>query len=165
MRNEASLVERSGILRSNQNMLLLSESFSKNTLTWNYHEQFWQFTWGYKWKLQIRPTVYCFLSFHGFFFFLHTFLSNEDKHWKSIMYFHCGCSVPKSCPTLWDPINCSMPGFSVLHYLSEFTQIHVYCVNDTIPSSHPRSPLITHTNMFAALRDSICIMSLTLADN
>ena len=28
----------------------------------------------------------------------------------------------KSCPTLCDPMNCSMPGFSVLHYLPEFAQ-------------------------------------------
>ena len=29
----------------------------------------------------------------------------------------CYCSVAKSCPTLWDPMNCSTPGFPVLHYL------------------------------------------------
>ena len=28
------------------------------------------------------------------------------------------CSVTKSCPTLCDPMDCSMPGFPVLHYLS-----------------------------------------------
>ena len=31
-------------------------------------------------------------------------------------------SVTKSCPALWDPMNYSMPGFSVLHCLLEFTQ-------------------------------------------
>ena len=30
--------------------------------------------------------------------------------------FHC-CSVAKSCTTLCDPMNCSTPGFPVLHYL------------------------------------------------
>ena len=40
---------------------------------------------------------------------------------------HCCCfSVAKSCPTLCDPIYCSMPGFPVLHYLLEFTQTHVH---------------------------------------
>ena len=29
----------------------------------------------------------------------------------------CGGSVAKSCPTLCDPMNSSMPGFLVLHYL------------------------------------------------
>ena len=36
------------------------------------------------------------------------------------------CSVTKSCPTLCNHMNCSMPGFSVLHYLLEFAQTHVY---------------------------------------
>ena len=31
------------------------------------------------------------------------------------------CSFIKSCPTLCDPMNCSMPGFSVLHYLLIYT--------------------------------------------
>ena len=38
---------------------------------------------------------------------------------------HCCCSVTKSCLTDCIPINCSMPGFPVLHYLPEFAQIHV----------------------------------------
>ena len=37
----------------------------------------------------------------------------------------CG-SVTKSCPTLWNPMNYSMPGFSVHHYLPEFAQTHVH---------------------------------------
>ena len=32
------------------------------------------------------------------------------------------CSVAKSCPTLCDPMDCSLPGFSVHHYLSEFAE-------------------------------------------
>ena len=35
------------------------------------------------------------------------------------------CSVAKSYPTLCDPTDYSMSGSSVLHYLPEFTQIHV----------------------------------------
>ena len=37
-------------------------------------------------------------------------------------------------------MDCSMPGFSVLHYLLEFTQIHVYWVGDAIQPSHPLLP-------------------------
>ena len=37
----------------------------------------------------------------------------------------CCCSVTKSCLTLCDPMNCSTPGFPVLHYLPEFPQTHV----------------------------------------
>ena len=35
-------------------------------------------------------------------------------------------SVAQSCPTLCDPMNCSMPGFPVHHQLPEFTKIHVH---------------------------------------
>jgi len=40
----------------------------------------------------------------------------------------CMCSVPKSCPTLCNPTDCSTSGFPVLHYLLEFAQIHVHWV-------------------------------------
>ena len=35
------------------------------------------------------------------------------------------CCVTKSSPTLCDPMDCSTPGLSILHYLPEFDQIHV----------------------------------------
>ena len=53
--------------------------------------------------------------------------------------FHCCCSVAKSCPTLHDPMDCSTPGFPVLHYFQEFAQTHVHQANDTIQPSHPLS--------------------------
>ena len=57
----------------------------------------------------------------------------------------CCCSVTKSCPTLYDPMDCSTPGFPVLHLsftlscLLEFAQTHVHWVNDAIQPSHPLS--------------------------
>ena len=33
------------------------------------------------------------------------------------------CSVTQLCPTLCDSIDCSMPGFPVLHYLLEFASL------------------------------------------
>ena len=50
------------------------------------------------------------------------------------------CSVAKMCLTLRDPMDCSTPGFPVLHYLPEFAQTHVHWVSDTIQPSHPLSP-------------------------
>ena len=38
----------------------------------------------------------------------------------------------QSCLTLWDPIDCSMPGLPVHHKLPEFIQIHVNWVGDNI---------------------------------
>ena len=48
-------------------------------------------------------------------------------------------SVAKSCPTLCDPMNCSMPGLPVHHQLPESTQTHAHQVGDAIQPSHPLS--------------------------
>ena len=50
------------------------------------------------------------------------------------------CSVAKACPVLCDPMDCSTPGFSVLHHLLEFGQTHAHWVSDAIQPSHPLSP-------------------------
>ena len=47
------------------------------------------------------------------------------------------CSGAQSCPTLCDPMDCSTPGFPVLHYLLESAQTHVHWVDDTIQPSYP----------------------------
>ena len=52
---------------------------------------------------------------------------------------HFCCSVAQSCPTLCDPMDCSTPGFPVLHYLLELAQTHVHWVGDAILASHPLS--------------------------
>ena len=36
-------------------------------------------------------------------------------------------------------MNCSTPGFPVLHHLQEFAQTHVHQVGDVIQPSHPLS--------------------------
>ena len=48
-------------------------------------------------------------------------------------------SVAQSCPTLWDPMNHSMPGLPVHHQIPEFTQTHVHRVGNAIQPSHPLS--------------------------
>ena len=48
-------------------------------------------------------------------------------------------SVAQSCLTLWDSMNCSMPGLPVYHQLPESTQTHVHWVGDAIQPSHPLS--------------------------
>ena len=45
-------------------------------------------------------------------------------------------SVPQSCPTLCDPMDCSTPGFPV-HYFPEFAQTHVHRGSDYMQPSHP----------------------------
>ena len=55
---------------------------------------------------------------------------------KTAYIYQClCCSVSKSCLTLCNPMNCSTPGFPVLHYLPEFAQTHVHWVSDAIQPS------------------------------
>ena len=62
------------------------------------------------------------------------------------------CSVAKSCPTLCDPMNCSTPGFPVLHYLPEFAQIHAF--ESVMPSNHLIlcRPLLLPPSIFPSIR-------------
>ena len=41
----------------------------------------------------------------------------------NILLSYCCCSVTQSCPTLCDPMDCSMPGFPVLHHLPELLKL------------------------------------------
>ena len=52
----------------------------------------------------------------------------------------CCCSVAKSCLTLCDPTDCSMPVSPILHYLQEFAQTHVHGIDDVIQPIHSLSP-------------------------
>ena len=61
-------------------------------------------------------------------------------------------SVVKSCPTLCDPMDYSMPASSVLHYLPEFAPIHVHWASDALLSCHPLSPLLLLPLIFPSIR-------------
>ena len=75
-------------------------------------------------------------------------------YWIFQMLFSC-CSVTKLCLTLCDPMNCSMPDFSVHHYLLEFAQTH------SIESVMPFSHLILYLPLFllASVSPSIRVFS------
>ena len=62
------------------------------------------------------------------------------------------CSVTKLYLTLCDPMDCSMPGFPVLHYLPEFAQTHIHWVGDAIQSCHPLCPLLLLPSIFPSIR-------------
>ena len=63
---------------------------------------------------------------------------NQRKSIMKIKRKKCS-SVNKSCLTLCNPVNCSTPGFPVLHHLPEFAQTHAQWVSDAIQPSHPLS--------------------------
>ena len=70
------------------------------------------------------------------------FLDSAEK-WYHVVFvflwlnsFHSG-SVPQSCLTLYDPMDCSTAGFPVQHQLPELAQTHVHQVGDVIQPSYP----------------------------
>ena len=54
--------------------------------------------------------------------------------------------------TLCDPMNCSMPGFPIFHYLPQFAQIHAHWVSDAIQPSHPLSLPFLLLSIFPSIR-------------
>ena len=45
-------------------------------------------------------------------------------------------SNAQSCPTLCNPMVCSMPGLPVPHHLLKFALVHVHCSGDAIQTLH-----------------------------
>ena len=115
-------------------------------------------------KSQTRLSTFHFISF--------SILSSRVIHviacikmsfllWLNNIPLYCYCSVAKLYPTLCNPMDCSMPVFPVLHYLPEFAQTHVHCVDDAIQSSHPLSSpfppalsLSQHQDLFQRVNSS-----------
>ena len=76
-----------------------------------------------------------------------------EIEWRSFLeMYQCCCSVTKSCLTLCDPVDCSTPGFPVLHYLQDFAQTHVHWVGDAKQLSHPLSPPSHLPSIFPSIR-------------
>ena len=65
----------------------------------------------------------------------------------------CCCSVTHSCPTLCDPMDCSMPGLPVPHHLWNLPKF--MSIEFMMPSSHLIlwSPLLHLSSIFPSIRD------------
>ena len=70
----------------------------------------------------------------------------------------CCCSVAKLCPTLCDPMDCSTPGSSVLHYLSELLKLMT--TDLVMPSNHL---ILCHPLLLSSVFPSIRVFSNQLA--
>ena len=64
----------------------------------------------------------------------------------------CCSSVAQWCPTPWDPEDCSMQGFTVLHHLLELIQTHVHWVSYAIQPSYPLLSPSALASIFASIR-------------
>ena len=66
----------------------------------------------------------------------HSFRADNESQPLTTSQFS---SVTQSCPSLYDLIDCSMPGFPVHHHFPESAQTHVHWVSDAIQPSRPLS--------------------------
>ena len=62
----------------------------------------------------------------------------------------CCCSVAQLCLTIFNPMDCCMPGFPVLYYPLEFAQTHVHWAYPTISSPVPL--LLLLPSIFLSIR-------------
>ena len=83
--------------------------------------------------LYLYPLAFGFPSHSGH----HSVLSRVPGaiHYVLIQF----SSAAQSRLTLYDPVDCSTPGFLVCHQLLELAQTHIHQVGDAIQPSHPLS--------------------------
>ena len=138
-------------------MLILLNSFWMN---WNFSssESLW--------------LNYTFFPFHSISFlsflspaFLSSLCFSSPFFLRTFIFPFLLTSYISCISTLFDPMDCSMPGLSVPHYLSEFTQVHIYCISDAIQPSHaltPSSPSAFHLSQHQGLfQCAVCLHQMT----
>ena len=84
-------------------------------------------------------------------------LSCSCIHQSSVQF----SSVAQLCQTLFDPMDCSTPGFPVHHQLPKLAQTHVHQVSDATQLSHclstpspPAFNLFQHQGLFQGINSS-----------
>ena len=92
------------------------------------------------------------------------YIREENKWWNKCVnarkqtaskeinkHFFLMCSVAQSCLTVCDPMDCSMPGFPVLHHFPELAQTCVHW-GDAIPHLIFCHPLLLLPSIFPSIR-------------
>ena len=75
----------------------------------------------------------------------YTFQWPWRQYWPLYLICCWCCSVTQSCLTLYNCMDCSMPGLPVPHHLPEFAQIHAHCISDAVQPSYPLMPSFPST--------------------
>ena len=77
--------------------------------------------------------------------------------------FRYACVCTQSCLSLCNPVDYSSPGFSVLHYLLEFVQIHAHWIGDAIQPSHPCRSLLILPSVLPGISESFPMSQLFIS--
>ena len=72
--------------------------------------------------------------------------------WVIQTFFPYCCWVAQLCPTLCHLMDCSLPGFSVLHHPLELAQTHVHWICDATQQSHLLLSLLLLSSIFPSIR-------------
>ena len=113
----------------------------------------------WQWCEEIETLVYCLWKYN----IVQELCKTDWWFLKKLnIKLPCCCSVTLSCSTLCNPMDCSMPGLPIHHYLPEFAQVRVYCISDAIQPSHPLIPCSPSASVFPSIRDfssesTVCI--------
>ena len=103
--------------------------FSSESVLWIRWSKYWSFSFSislsneYSGLISFRMEWFDIFAVQGV-------LKSLLQHYGSAAY---------SCQTLWDPMDCSMPGLPTHNQLPELTQTHVHWFDDAIQPSHPLS--------------------------
>ena len=106
----------------------LQNLFEMQNFGLNYVMEYWfSSKTKYQWDL--------FFCFYNCGLNWYQFYSTSNIEYTLLIHIQCCCcSVPESCSTLCSPLECSTPGFPVLHYCFEFAQL--MSVDLMMPSNH-----------------------------
>ena len=90
---------------------------------------------------------------------------NGKENEKGCIYIYCCCcccSIAQSCPTLCNPMDCSMPGLPVPHHFRSFPMF--MSISFVMPSSHLIlwRPVLLLPSIFPSIREfsnesAVCI--------
>ena len=86
------------------------------------------------------------------FYYIYNWSWGELTSFQHFLFLSRCCSVAQSCLTLCSLMDCSLPGFLVLHCLPEFAQSHVHWVSNAIQPLHPLSPAFLLPLIFPSIR-------------
>ena len=133
-------------LANNQCCWVYGEKRTLRHWRWECHlvQPLWKIVWRFLKKLKIELPFDPAILLMGIY--AETILTWKDIY---IPMFICRCcSVTKLCPTLRYPMDGSMPGLPVPHYLPEFAQVHIHWIQP----SHPLPPSSSSAFNFSQLR-------------
>ena len=111
-------------------------------------------TTGWTWLTALErggSALICAFNFLAKGTFLLITFSNTHIQTREVFVGSCCCLVARSL-TLCDPMNCSTPGFPVLHYLPEFAETLIHWLSEAIHPSHPLFPLLLLPSVFPSIR-------------